>query len=189
MNELIPSQGILTKTAWQLPENLSEADWTKAGHALARIEGSISWWLGDWWAYGHTYGERKALVESEEWEGPTFQACMNAACVCRSFETSRRREVLSFNHHREVLPIEDPQVQDRFLDWCEEGVSLNGGKPRSTRELRRAVREYIAGTVVPRRRTYPSDDSRALRTLPFMTIFGSVYFPTSRKDAVWAGRG
>jgi hypothetical protein len=133
----------LDPSAQLLPENLSEADWTKAGRALARNEGSISWWLGDWWAYGHTYGERKALVESEHWEGPTFQACMNAACVCRSFETSRRREVLSFNHHREVLPIEDPYVQDRFLDWCEEGVSLNGGKPRSTRELRRAVRAYL----------------------------------------------
>jgi hypothetical protein len=39
--------------------------------------------------------------------------------------------------------IEDAQVQDRFLDWCEEVLSLNGGKPRSTRELRRAVREYL----------------------------------------------
>jgi hypothetical protein len=140
---LIPSQGILTKTAWQLPEALSEADWTKAGRALARIEGSISWWLGDWWAYGnHHYGDRKALVESEDWEGPVFETCRNTAVVCRAFETSRRRDVLSFKHHAEVLSIEDAQVQDRFLDWCEEILSLND-KPRSTRKLRQAVREYL----------------------------------------------
>jgi metal-responsive CopG/Arc/MetJ family transcriptional regulator len=49
---------------------------------------------------------------------------------------------LSFKHHAEVLSIEDAHLQDRFLDWCEEILSLNG-KPRSTRELRQAVREYL----------------------------------------------
>jgi hypothetical protein len=93
--------------------------------------------------YGnHRYGDRKALGESEDWEGPAFGACANAASVCRAFESSRRREVLSFKHHCEVLPIEDPHVQDNFLDWCEAVLNLNG-KPRSTRELRRAVREYL----------------------------------------------
>jgi hypothetical protein len=41
-----------------------------------------------------------AAVEAEDWEGPAFQAGMNAAVVCRAFETSRRREVLSFTLDR-----------------------------------------------------------------------------------------
>jgi hypothetical protein len=50
-----------------------------------------------WWAYGEArYGERKAIVDAEDWEGPSFEAAMNGASVCRKFETSRRREVLSF---------------------------------------------------------------------------------------------
>jgi hypothetical protein len=52
-------------------------------------------------AFGeHRYGERKALVESDDWQGPIFQTCMDAANTCRAFETYRRREVLSFSHRR-----------------------------------------------------------------------------------------
>jgi hypothetical protein len=58
------------------------------------------WAIGDWWAFGeHRYGERAAIVKSEEWEGPAFQTCMNAAWVCRRFETSSREEVLSYRTH------------------------------------------------------------------------------------------
>jgi hypothetical protein len=37
-----------------------------------------------------TDGERQAIVKSEDWEGPSFQACMEAAYVCKGIETSRR---------------------------------------------------------------------------------------------------
>jgi hypothetical protein len=65
------------------------------------------------------YGERKAIVEAEDWEGPDFQTCANAASVCRSFETSRRRELLSFRHHAEVAAL-PPDEADALLDWCAE---------------------------------------------------------------------
>jgi hypothetical protein len=75
------------------------------------------WWLGDWWAFGeHGYGDRKALVESEEWEGPAFQTCANAAFVCDKFETSRRREVVSFSIHAECASLPTAEA-DRVLDW------------------------------------------------------------------------
>jgi hypothetical protein len=63
----------------------------------------VSWWIGDWWAFGEQrYGDRKAITEADDWDGPAFQTCADAAMVCRAFETSRRREVLSFTHHAEV---------------------------------------------------------------------------------------
>jgi hypothetical protein len=36
-------------------------------------------------------GERKAIVEAEDWQGPRFQTCMNAAVVKAFPEISRRR--------------------------------------------------------------------------------------------------
>jgi hypothetical protein len=57
--------------------------------------------------------------------------------VARAFETSRRRDVLAFSHHREVALL-SPEDADRWLDWAEEPL-CNRGKPRSTRELRRQV--------------------------------------------------
>jgi hypothetical protein len=44
---------------------------------------------------------------------------MDAAWVAKAFETSRRREVLSFNHHEEVAAL-PPDEADALLDWCEE---------------------------------------------------------------------
>ena len=38
---------------------------------------SVSWWLGDWWAFGEAlYGLRKAIVEAEDWEGPGWRRKM-----------------------------------------------------------------------------------------------------------------
>jgi hypothetical protein len=31
------------------------------------------------------HGDRQALVEAEDWHGPAFQACMDAAVVCGKF--------------------------------------------------------------------------------------------------------
>jgi len=59
-----------------------------------------------------------ALIEAEDWEG-LGQTCMDAAWVAKAFGTSRRREVLSFNHHEEVAAL-PPDEADALLDWCEE---------------------------------------------------------------------
>ena len=106
---------------------------------LARLSAAFSLWLGDWWAFGEQhYGDRKAITEADDWEGPAFQTCMDAAMVCRSFETSRRREALSFTHHAEVIGRPAKEA-DRPLDWCEETIATTG-RPRSTRDLRKEVR-------------------------------------------------
>jgi hypothetical protein len=80
----------------------------------------VAWWLGDWWAFGEAHwGERKAIVAAEDWEGPAYESCRQAAWVCRAFETVRRRTDLSFKHHAEVAAF--PQAEaDALLDWCEE---------------------------------------------------------------------
>jgi hypothetical protein len=70
-------------------------------------------------------GERKAIVGAEDRERPSLRAAMDAASVCRKFESSRRRDNLSFKHHREVaaLPAADA---DALLDWCEEIIQETG---------------------------------------------------------------
>jgi hypothetical protein len=73
------------------------------GALLGKIERSVSWWLGDWWAFGEArYGERKAIVEAEDWEGPVYQTCRDPAWVASRFELSRRKDNLTFKHHAEA---------------------------------------------------------------------------------------
>ena len=123
---------------WELPADMTEREWRAAGELLGKVERSVSWWLGDWWAFSVTrYGERKAIVQDEDWDGPELQTCKNAAAVCRTFETSRRRDVLSFKHHAEVASLV-PAEADTLLDWAEEPIAQTG-KPRPTRDLRAEV--------------------------------------------------
>ena len=99
-------------------------EWVKEGLSLNKDYSDYKWRLGGWWNKGHKYGERKKLVESDDWDGPKFQTCVSAGVVASSFESLRRRSVLSWGHHYELisLPMEE---QDKLLDECEvEGHSI-----------------------------------------------------------------
>ena len=141
-----------------LPDDLSFEEWREVGMRLVREISKKHWELGDWWVYGeHRYGDRKALIESEAWTGPGFQACMDIAMVCRAFrEVSRRREDLSFGHHRTVASL-PAAVADRLLDWCEESIARTG-RTHSIRELRAKVSEYWSEIVRRAREQTPQPD-------------------------------
>ena len=71
---------------------------------------------------GHRDSERKAIVQAGDWEGLSFGSCVNAARVCRVFETSRRHERLGFQHHAEVAALPAAEA-DALLYWCSETVA------------------------------------------------------------------
>lgn len=138
---ILPQQGQLTKTAWELPSTMTEGDWKAAGQALSQVDGAMNWWLGDWWRFGeHKYGDRKTLVESDEWTGPAFDTCVKAAWVCGKFESLlRRRHSLSFSHHELVATLPDSEA-DNVLEWAEE----NRSSVKATRERVKQVKAWLA---------------------------------------------
>jgi hypothetical protein len=131
--------GRATAVSLELPENLSEAEWQDVGRALHRVGHSMMWWLGDWWEAGHRYGDRKAIVEAEGWQGPSFKTCKNVGAVVRRLERSRRRDLVPFSHHAEVafLPPADAAA---LLDWCQQLFDETGRLP-SRQALRKRVKE------------------------------------------------
>lgn len=143
---ILPKSGQLSKTGWTLPETMTEAEWKEAGSALAKVEGAMNWWLGDWWAFGsHKYGERKALVDSDEWEGPAYDTCFGAARVCHAFESCRRRQDVSFSIHREAAGLPNAEA-DKVLDWCEQILSETDRLPtiKATRDYVKQVKMWLA---------------------------------------------
>lgn len=103
-------------------------------------------WLGDWWAFGnHAYGDRKELVESDEWDGPAYQTCAMASKVCRAFEIGRRLPNVSSSLHQEsaFLPIEEA---DKILFWCDETLSQTGRLPtiKATRQKVKDIKAWLA---------------------------------------------
>jgi N6-adenosine-specific RNA methylase IME4 len=114
-----------------LEEGLSFERWCKVGEQLCAMGRGVQWWTGSWWAFGEArYGERAKAAASGIF-GRSFGGLMNLASVSRAFETSRRREVLSFTHHAEVAALE-PAEADALLD---EAVRDD----LSTRDLRARV--------------------------------------------------
>jgi hypothetical protein len=147
--------------ALELPENTSFDEWVSVGRRLCLGQQALNWHIGDWWAFGdHRYGDR-AKVAAEGLFGREFQTLANLATVSRAFESSRRGEVLSWTHHREVaaLPAEEA---DSLLARAER-------EHLSTRDLRREVQAIKAandpqarpGEVEHRARTVPPQSATA----------------------------
>jgi hypothetical protein len=127
-----------TAISLNLPEDLSFDQWREIGDALGCTRNTINWVIGDWWRFGwHRYDECKQLVEN--WGRLSLQTCEDAAWVAGAFETSRRRQVLSFGHHRAVAALE-PAEQDELMDWCLEGVADGNRDRRSVWELREEIK-------------------------------------------------
>jgi hypothetical protein len=167
------TKGTITETSLELAQDLTIEEWKQLGNSLARVENATNWWLGDWWAYGeHCYGDRKDLISQDDWTGPSFETCMAAGSVCRAFkETSRRRQVLSFSHHREVAPLRR-EVADKLLDWCEEPLKSGGKRPRSVKDLRVRVKEIRAEAEIKEMRAdgFSQRDTAAMLGVSVETV-------------------
>ena len=108
--------------ALSLPDDVTFEKWAECGEYLAHVERKCMWIIGDWWAFGEKrYGKRKALLErlaAEERRVPAYQTARDAAWVAGQYELSRRRDSLSFAHHREVAALPSPDA-DALLDKAE----------------------------------------------------------------------
>lgn len=119
-----------TDTALVIDGDLPYELWLEQGKELNRIGGAIMWWLGDWWAFGEKkYGKRAEAVKDLGW---SFQTCMDAGWVAKAIETSARKEVLSWSHHREAAYL--PDIADQLLEeWA------TREKPPTVREAHKEV--------------------------------------------------
>lgn len=102
-------------TGGSLPDDMSMADWEAVGRVLAAQRDTNTWAIADWIRHvkwGARYGDGSRIT------GLSVQRLMNIASVARRFETSRRRENLSFYHH-EVVARFEPETQDKWLDRAE----------------------------------------------------------------------
>lgn len=124
--------GVVSETALTLPEGLTLDDWTAAGAMLGRIGRACQWWIGDWLNYGERrYGETYAQgIEATGYDYATLQ---NFSWVAARIEMSRRRDILSWSHHREIAAL-DPADQAARLDQAE-------AETLSVHALRREIKD------------------------------------------------
>ena len=141
----LPLTGEITATGLELPENLTPEQWAEAGMEIARTGSASKWWLGDWWKFAeHKYGDRKAIVDSENWDGPAFQTCKDAGWVASEFERSLRKDLLSFNHHKAVISLPH-DWRMKLLDEAE----VDGLSVRALVQRVKEVKQHVAQGWTP----------------------------------------
>ena len=107
-------QSELTRVGWLADAELTYEDWLRQGSKLGLAGRNAAWWIGDWLRYGTArYGSKYAAAARTT--GYDRQTLMNMVYVATRFETSRRREDLSWSHHAELAALA-PGEQDRWLD-------------------------------------------------------------------------
>jgi N6-adenosine-specific RNA methylase IME4 len=115
----------MTPVGLDLPPGLSFERWQALGRNLLLMQRAVMWWIGDWLNYGErAYGEKYS--QAIEMTGYDYQTLRDAAWVSGSIELSRRRDNLSFSHHKEVASL-TPARQNEWLAVAErDGLTQKG---------------------------------------------------------------
>ena len=133
-----------TPTALHLTDDLSLDAWQRVGANLCLVQRASAWWVGDWLTYGEQrYGRR--YKEATELTGLDYQTLRNYAWVASRYPLSRRRDVLSFQHHAEVASL-PAQEQELWLSMAADlGWSRNEMRRRLRADRSRFRRARIVG--------------------------------------------
>ncbi len=164
---------VCTPTGLALPDDVTFEEWASISPLIHGAARSSMWWIGDWIRHGeaaygakyHTAAERTGL------DGQTLRT---AAMVAEAFpDVLRRRNNLSWSHHREIMvSVDDPTAWEDWLDKAEAG-----GWSRD--RLRAQIRESKAVNV---KATDTTDEAEpAAKAEP--TVRVSVSVPESAVDA------
>jgi hypothetical protein len=112
-NDQIPNVD-LTAVSWTAHVELPYEQWLRTGSRLGLAGRSAAWWIGDWVHYGTArFGQKYAAAARVT--GYDRQTLMNMVYVANRFESSRRRENLSWSHHAELAALEVPS-QELWLE-------------------------------------------------------------------------
>jgi hypothetical protein len=100
--------------AWTPERDLEHPEWVRWGHRLGTMGRVSNWLIGDWVNYGATkWGEK--YTEAARITGFDTKSLRNIVYVSRRFDSSRRRDNLTWSHHAE-LAVFDTEQQERWLD-------------------------------------------------------------------------
>lgn len=118
-----------------IDDNVSFEQWEHCGEWIKRANGAVQFWLGDWINYGeHAFHEKysQAMYETDF----EYQSLRDVAYVARNVDLSRRRDNLSFDHHREVASLK-PEEQEELLDLAEK-------EDIKSKEFRKIKNKFVA---------------------------------------------
>lgn len=123
----------MTPTGLIIPKDTTFDDCFTGFKYLLTVNRASKWAIGDMLLFVEERHPEKHLqmLDAFEYE---YQALMDIKYVCFHVEFSRRREILTFSHHREIAPLY-PEDQDKFLEMA---IADN----LTVMELRKEIKEW-----------------------------------------------
>jgi len=99
---------------WRPKRALERHEWLVVGRRLGGVSRCNQWWLGDWVRYGaEKWGEK--YTQAAKITGYDPRSLANMASIAAAFDSSRRRDDLTWSHHVAVAALSE-QEQERWLD-------------------------------------------------------------------------
>jgi hypothetical protein len=118
-----PGRGTRPAVLWRPKRELARHEWLVVGRRLGGISRCNQWWLGDWVRYGtEKWGEK--YTQAAKITGYDPRSLANMASIAAAFDSSRRRDDLTWSHHVAVAALPEGE-QEAWLDRAaEENLSV-----------------------------------------------------------------
>lgn len=172
----------ITRTGLEIRDDLSFEEWRSLAPRFSEAVKCAAFLIGDWLVYGedHFRGQERLPGFENEIAVPgrvgsdLYDAALAAtgldrttlhayAYVSRQVPRSLRNEELSWEHHKAVAKLEEPD-QKRWLQIALENP--RGGGPVSTRRLRKSI---IVGRLLTPEELHPDPADRGIENhIPFV---------------------
>ncbi len=148
----------ITESGLTIREDLSFDEWAELGTHLVRAGRTTAFLIGDWINYGESrkdYGDK--YTEALKSTGYDYNTLRHFARVARQVSLCVRTHNLSWEHHRKVASLKDPDEQRRWLNVAAEAAAK--GEPISTRRLGKSI---LRGRVVSTDELQEQDNDRGI---------------------------
>lgn len=105
---------ILHENGLEIAGDPSFEEWIECGNFIKRARGAVHFWIGDWLNYGERkWGEK--YKEAIQQTGFDYSTLRDDKWVTSQIPPERRKEALSFDHHRSVANLDEDE-QDELLE-------------------------------------------------------------------------
>ena len=104
----------LTRTGLEVTGTPGFDEWQACGQTLFGLSNASLWAIGDWIVYGEGRGDwGEMYTQALDATQKSYQTVRDAAWIAKAFQLSRRRDNVSWSHHREVAGL--PEARARPL--------------------------------------------------------------------------
>jgi len=154
--EIVYASFVLRKNGLEPVGTPDFEQWLECGEFINKAKGAVHFWIGDWLNYGERqWGEK--YLEAIEQTGYNYQTLRDDKWIAARVDLSRRRDKLSFDHHKTIAGLDAEEQETLLKDAVEKKLDS------------KAFRKYVEKRELPQTEKKPQEN----KPLDISTIIDS----------------